>query len=145
MATTKIRDIGEPIIRVEGDRVLIHIPMRFKKKSGRKEIVFADPAQVEKAVKDQVQRPLVVALARAHRWMECLEDGTFGSIAELAEVAGLDPSYVRRVLGLTMLAPDLVDMVLSGGEADAASLTSMKTDLPMSWAKQRISVYVASR
>lgn len=110
--------------------------MRFKKKSGRKEIVFADPARAEKAVNDQVQRPLVIALARAHRWMERLEDGTFGSIAELAEAVELDPSRVRRLLNLTLLSPTLANQVLSGREEEGLSLDTIVSTVPSDWARQ---------
>ena len=135
MATTKIRDIGEPTIRVQGDRVHIHIPMRFKKKSGRKEIIFADPTQAEKAVNDQVQVPLVIALARAHRWMERLEDGTFGSIAELAEAVELDPSRVRRLLNLTLLPPLKIGQILAGLEEDDISLDMLLQSVGAVWSQ----------
>ncbi len=57
---------------------------------------------------------LVKALARAFRWKRMLESGEFATIAELAEREGIAPSYMTRVLRLTLLAPDVVDAILDG-------------------------------
>jgi hypothetical protein len=45
---------------------------------------------------------LVKALARAFRWKRMLESGEFATIAELAEREGIAPSYMTRVLRLTL-------------------------------------------
>jgi hypothetical protein len=57
---------------------------------------------------------LVKALARAFRWKRMLESGEFATIAELAEREGITPSYMTRVLRLTLLAPDIVEAILEG-------------------------------
>jgi hypothetical protein len=57
---------------------------------------------------------LVKALARAFRWKRMLESGEFATIAELAEREGIAPSYMTRVLRLTLLAPDIVEAILDG-------------------------------
>ena len=128
---------GEPFVRVEGGKILVHIPMRFKRASGRKEIIFAEPRQDDAALSPSAQRPLAIAVARAHRWLARLEDGTFGSVAELAEEVGLDPSYVSRVLALTTLAPAIVEAVLRGDEGPDVSLTAITANQPLDWMQQR--------
>jgi hypothetical protein len=55
---------------------------------------------------------MVKASARAFRWRKLLETGGYGSAAELAAAEGVDPSYLGRVLLLTLLAPDLVEAIL---------------------------------
>lgn len=43
-----------------------------------------------------------------------LESGEFTTINELAEREGIAPSYLTRVLRLTLLAPDIVESILDG-------------------------------
>jgi DNA-binding IscR family transcriptional regulator len=43
-----------------------------------------------------------------------LETGQFATIAELAEREKMAPSYLTRVLRLTLLAPDVVEAILDG-------------------------------
>ena len=57
---------------------------------------------------DGAQRPdsaLVKALARGFRWQKMLREGDFATIEEIAEAENINPSYVSRVLRLTLLAP----------------------------------------
>jgi hypothetical protein len=78
----------------------------------------------------------MVAVARAHRWKELLESGRFGSGTEIAAAQGVDPSYVARILRLTLLAPDIVESILDGTEPDGASLSRLHR-LPSDWEGQR--------
>jgi hypothetical protein len=57
---------------------------------------------------------LVKALARAHCWFRLLEDGRFGTLAEMADAERSSRSYVCGVLRLTLLAPDVVERILGG-------------------------------
>jgi hypothetical protein len=61
-----------------------------------------------------VDGTLVKALARAHRWQGMLEGGEYGSIEELAKAECITPSYLARLLRLTLLAPDIVESILDG-------------------------------
>lgn len=57
---------------------------------------------------------LVKARARAFRWKRMLGSDEFTTIVELAEREGIAPSYMTRVLRLTLLAPDIVEAILDG-------------------------------
>ena len=57
---------------------------------------------------------LVKALSRAHRWQGMLEGGEYGSTDELAKAERINPSYLARVLRLTLLAPDITQAILDG-------------------------------
>jgi AraC-like DNA-binding protein len=41
-----------------------------------------------------------------------LESGTYGTIEELAAVEKINPSYVSRILRMTLLAPSVVELIL---------------------------------
>ena len=81
---------------------------------------------------------LVKALARAFRWKLMLESGEFATIAELAEREGIAPSYMTRVLRLTLLAPDIVEAILDGKQGPEVTLALLLEPLPVEWDKQML-------
>jgi hypothetical protein len=83
------------------DTVTLHVPFRIVKRGGRKEMQLPEGAAPPRGT----DSTLVKALARAFRWKRMLESGEFATIAELAEREGIAPSYMTRVLRLTLLAP----------------------------------------
>jgi hypothetical protein len=100
--------------RLEGETLVVRIPMRFQRRGGRKRIVAPDGSKLAPPTKPQPDGTLVKALARAWRWQRMLESGECGSLAELADAERISRSYVCRVLRLTLLAPDIVERVLDG-------------------------------
>ena len=57
---------------------------------------------------------MVKALARAFRWRKMLDTGVHATLEDLARAKGVAPSYVSRVLRLTLLAPEIVEAILDG-------------------------------
>ena len=57
---------------------------------------------------------MVKALARAFRWRKMLDTGVHATLDDLARAKGVAPSYVSRVLRLTLLAPEIVEAILDG-------------------------------
>jgi len=78
----------------------------------------------------------VKALARAFRWKRILESGGFATIAELAGREGIAPSYMTRVLCLTLVAPDVVEAILDGKQRPEMTLARVLVPLPVEWAEQ---------
>ncbi len=54
------------------------------------------------------------AVARAHRWRRLPDEGRHAPISEMAGAERIDRGYLGRILQLTLLAPDIVEMVLGG-------------------------------
>jgi len=81
---------------------------------------------------------LVKAPARAFRWKRMLESGEFATIAELAERERITPSYVTRVLRLTLLAPDIVEAILDGKQGPEVTLVCMLEPFPVEWFQQML-------
>ena len=123
-------------LALDGDCLVVQVPLRIRRRRGRKEIIA--PGGVDSAAADQVRtnQGLAVTVARAHRWQELLESGRYASVRELALDAGVDNSYLARMLRLTLLAPDLTEAILSGTEPDGLSLEKLYR-LPMEWEEQR--------
>ena len=113
--------------------------MQFKRREGRKEIIVPRGAKnVSPAVAENpaVQKPLAVAVARAHRWQALLDQGRYKSSSDLADAADLDRSYVRRIVNLTLLSPDLVGAILGGTEPDGLSISQLMEGVPEGWEEQ---------
>lgn len=115
------------------DTVTIHVPFRIVRRGGRKEMVLPADVPTQRRPDDA----LVKALARAFRWKRMLESGEFATIAELAEREGIAPSYMTRVLRLTLLAPDIVEAILDGKQGPGVTLARLLEPFPGEWAEQR--------
>jgi hypothetical protein len=121
--------------RLDGDTLVVRIPMRFKRRGGRKRIVAPDGSEIAPTTKPQPDSPLVKALARAWRWQRVLENGEYGTLAELSAAERISPSYICRVLRLTLLAPDIIERILDGRQAP--QLTQLLRPFPVEWDRQR--------
>lgn len=114
------------------ETVTLHVPFRVVKRGGRKEMLLPEGATQPR----RIDNTLVKALARAFRWKRMLESGEFATIAELAEHQGIAPSYMTRVLRLTLLAPAIVEAVLDGKQGPEITLTRSLEPFPVEWSKQ---------
>jgi hypothetical protein len=113
--------------------VTLHVPFRIVKRGGRKEMQLPEGATQPR----RADSTLVKALARAFRWKRMLESGEFATIAELAEREGIAPSYMTRVLRLTLLAPDIVEAILDGKQGPEVTLARVLEPFPVEWARMR--------
>ncbi|HWA88565.1 MAG TPA: hypothetical protein VG889_00920 [Rhizomicrobium sp.] len=115
--------------------ITVRVPLAFRKHGGRKQILTADGAAWASA--PQPDSTLVKALARAFRWRKLLEDGVHATVSDLAIAEKINPSYVSRILRLTLLAPDIVEAVLNGVQPPSFSLARAMRPFPVEWAAQR--------
>jgi len=78
-------------------------------------------------------------LVRAHRWFNMLNDGTVGSISELARNEDVQRTYTSRVIPLAFLAPDIIETILDGRQPIDLSLDRIleAMPLPLAWSAQR--------
>ena len=85
----------------------------------------------------QVDGTLDKTIARAFRWQKMLETGQYARIKEIAKAEKINPSYVSRVLRLTLLAPDLVEALMGGCQRSTMSLRDLMKPFPIEWDRQR--------
>lgn len=115
------------------EMLTIHVPFRVIKRGGRKEMQLPDtPSQ-----RSRVDNTLVKAIARAFRWQHMLESGKHATLLDLARAEKINPSYVSRVLRLTLLAPDIVETILDGRQDREVTLTRAMEPFPIGWNEQR--------
>ncbi len=114
------------------ETVTLHVPLRIVKCGGRKEMRLPDGVRPDR----KADSTLVKALARAFRWKRMLEAGASATIAELAEREGIAPSYMTRILRLTLLAPDIVEAILDGEQGPEVTLARVLEIFLTTWAEQ---------
>ena len=114
----------------------VRVPFTIRKRGGRKRAIAADGSTLAPP-RPQIDSTLVKALARAHRWNRLLESGRYGSAAELAAAEKINPSYVSRVLRLTLLAPDIVEAIVEGRQADGIEADVLLRPFAADWSEQR--------
>jgi site-specific DNA recombinase len=69
---------------------------------------------------------------------EELAAGRARSLRELAERDGITRRYVRRLVDLAFLSPELVEAILQGRQPVELTATRLtEFDLPLDWADQR--------
>jgi hypothetical protein len=122
--------------RLDGTTLVVRIPMRFQRRGGRKRIVAPDGSEIVPTSKPQPDGTLVKALARAWRWQRMLDEGVYASVSEIGDAENISKSYVSRILRLALLAPDIVDEILSGSTDQALVLERLERPLPASWQEQ---------
>jgi hypothetical protein len=71
--------------RLDGETLVVRIPMRFQRRGGRKRIVAPDGSAIVPTSKPQPDGTLVKALARAWRWQRMLDDGVYASVSEIGD------------------------------------------------------------
>jgi hypothetical protein len=115
--------------------ITIRIPMTFRKRGGRKQVVTPDGAP--RASRPRVDNAMVKALARAFRWRRMLDQGVCATIEELAKRESVNRGYMSRVLRLTLLAPEIVEAVLDGRQPVGMRLEGLLEVFPEDWEAQR--------
>ncbi|MEF9343697.1 hypothetical protein V4889_21255 [Ralstonia solanacearum species complex bacterium KE101] len=143
------RILGEPVTRslplpASGVQLETFVPWTLVKRGSKKQIItpldapqeFAAETRREKRIRDATQdTPLIRALGLAHYWQRLLDEQRFSSVAEIAEAEGIGITQVRRLLRLTLLAPDVVEGLLASQKAMLEPV--MRGSWPIDWHKQQ--------
>jgi hypothetical protein len=112
----------------------VRVPLAHRKRGGRKLVVA--PAGGILHVPARMDVTLAKALARAFRWRRLLNEGRYNSLEDLAAKEDISPSYVSRVLRLTLLAPVVIEAILDGGHQESLSFAALMKPFPVEWVTQ---------
>src|SRR5258705_9412951 len=81
---------------------------------------------------------LIKAIARGRAWFEELVSGRARSLQEVAKRDGISRRYIRRLIGLAFLSPELIGAILQGRQPVALTATRLtELDLPLDWTEQQ--------
>jgi hypothetical protein len=117
--------------------MIVRVPLAFRQRGGRKRIIAPAGDDGQPAPRPERDSTLIRALGRAHRWKRKLEEGGHATVAELAAAERVNPSYLCRMLRLTLLAPDLIEAILDGDATISVRLKDLLAPLPVDWEAQR--------
>jgi hypothetical protein len=127
---------GKAHISKDGRTAVVSISVSFLQRGGRKQIL-SPPGTAPWSPAPRIDGALVKAVVRAHRWRHVLESGEYSSSAELAKAEKINDSYLSRILRLTLIAPDIIEAILSGRQPRTLQLDDLLKPLPTAWERQR--------
>ena len=115
----------------------MRVPISIRRRGGRKLILAPDGTNITAGpVRRHIDNAMVKAIARAFRWREMLETGRYATVREIAAAEKFSESYVGRVLRLTLLAPEMVELILHGQHFPTMTLPSLMSRFPTVWCEQ---------
>jgi hypothetical protein len=116
--------------------ITVIVPFAIRKRGGRKLVITPDGTAASPAQRARVDSALLKALARGFRWRKLLEAGDFTTIGDIAGAENINPSYVSRVLRMTLLAPEIVEAILSGRQPEGLTMARAMQPFPIEWRHQ---------
>ncbi len=123
-------------VSADGRTVSVTIPFKVRKRGGRKLILAPDGGTFIPG-RPLIDSTLVKALARAFRWRAMLESASIATVEEIATAEKINASYVSRILRLTLLSPDIVEMILEGRQPADLTMATLMKPFPVEWPAQR--------
>tara|TARA_R110000787_G_scaffold71920_24_gene160220 strand:+ start:302 stop:1978 length:1677 start_codon:yes stop_codon:yes gene_type:complete len=113
----------------------ISCPYKIKRRGVETRLILSNEPMERPARPDPA---LIRAVAKAFVWNRKLVLGDVRSTVEIAEAEGVTPRYVRKILPLAHLAPDIVEEILAGRQSRTMSLRSLVDGtIPRDWNAQR--------
>ena len=126
-----------PKLSPDGTTMTVRVPMKFQVRGGRKLVVTPDGSPSWAKPRKRIDNAMVRALARAFRWQKLLDDSTYTTIEDIANSEKINPSYVSRVLRLTLLSPEIVEMILDGRQSLSLTMKELLIGFPLEWGLQK--------
>jgi DNA invertase Pin-like site-specific DNA recombinase len=107
----------------------------FKRRGAETKLML--PGQAQQNHSSRCDPALIKAIARGRVWFDELATGRARSLEELAKRDGITRRYIRRLVGLAFLSPQLVEAILQGRQpVDLTATRLTELDLPLDWTKQ---------
>jgi len=126
----------KPTVTSYNGEICIRIPMLFRRRGGRKTIILPEAEGDTRTPTPRAENALIRSIVKAHHLKELLESGRYTSITALAKALKVNASLVGRLLNLTLLAPDIVEVILLGNEPEEISIEKLY-QVPLDWEEQR--------
>jgi hypothetical protein len=127
-----------------GVRLETFVPWTLVKRGIKKQVItpidapqqFLSEATREREARAAAQdTSLMRALGLAHHWQRLLDEQRAASVAEMAQAEGMDVTQVRRLLRLTLLAPDVLEILVNS--YDVALESVIRRPWSSIWALQK--------
>lgn len=126
-----------------GVRLETFVPWTLVRRGLKKQIItpldapqefLSEVAREREAQAAAQDSALMRALGLAHHWQRLLDEERAASVADIAEAEGMDVTQVRRVMRLTLLAPEVIERLV--GAPDIVLEQVMRRPWPNGWSDQ---------
>ena len=126
-----------------GVRLETFVPWTLVRRGLKKRVItpldapqeFLAEAKLERAAQAAAQdSALMRTLGLAHHWQRLLDEERAASVAEIATDEGMDVTQVRRVMRLTLLAPEVIERLVDA--PDILLEQVMRRPWPSVWNEQ---------
>ena len=119
-----------------GGKILVSIPIWMRKRGGKRTATAPDgKALVPSARLDET---MLRAVVKARKWRGLLISGEISSIQALADQEECTNGYIRKMLPIAYLAPDITEAIIDGRQPETLLLDKLtNTKLPLAWTDQR--------
>lgn len=111
------------------DSIETFVPMAFRRRGVQR--VASDDRNVHDTT-------LLDGLARGFYWQNLVDTDVMKSGSDIARAEGLHPSVPNELMRLTLLAPDIIRLLMTGRQPRRMSLIwFQRNPLPVDWVAQR--------
>lgn len=126
-----------------GVRLETFVPWRLVQRGSKKQIItpLDSPQEfLSEAAQEREERAagqdsaLTRALGLAHHWRRLVDEERVASVADIASAEDMDVTQVRRVMRLTLLAPEVIERLV--GAPDMVLEQVMRRPWPSGWEDQ---------
>lgn len=127
-----------------GVRLETFVPWRLVQRGFKKQIItpldapqeFLSEATREREARAAAQdSALLRSLGLAHHWQRLLDEERAATVADIATAEGIDVTQVRRVMRLTLMAPEIVERLVVSPSSVLEQL--MRRPWPCLWREQQ--------
>ena len=126
-----------------GVQIETFIPWTLVKRGVRRQVITpidapeqfqAEATMARRERKSAQDSPLIRALGLAHYWQQLLDKQRITSITEIAQAEGIDVTQIRRLMRLTLLAPEVIERLIDSSDTVLEKI--MRRRWPNMWADQ---------
>jgi site-specific DNA recombinase len=118
-----------------GDPIELTAAVAFRRRGVETKMML--PGRAQQMHSSRCDPVLIKAIARGRAWFEELVTGPARSLEELAKRNGISRRYIRRLVNLAFLSPELVEAMLQGRQPVELTATRLsELDLPLDWTEQ---------
>ncbi len=97
---------------------------------------FASEPTGQRCLDPRTREALLLAVAKARRWVEDLVEGRVASFEEIARHEGKVERHVRLLAPLAFLSPKIIAAIIDDSMPADLTVTALARALPHSWAEQ---------
>lgn len=124
-------------MRIEQDRIIVHIPLKIRTWGGKKVIIGPQGEDLRHLDTDiRKDDKLLKALGRAYRWNTWLMTGKYETVQQMAEKEKINKSYMQRMMRIMQISPKIVEAILDGQQPAGFALTDIEKTFSPIWEEQ---------